>query len=605
MCNRPGKELGLGPLSAISFCGGLRIGEAQCPGPYFEGGSSGSGSATTSELVHLQGGASAAEASHQGLATQRGVHHTRSWASSMDSSPRQPPAGAHTFAAWCRGGVPVLLDGPHGNRVQVAQRHEVRQLVSDHLNGQLWDEVALDRILQELDSNTGPPTLDVLSLIIPELSSQAALPRLAPVTPPSDILVQFFQRAEKRYAETYATPTVITKASLNQVMVCDSPQLHELPVGPEADQAPQLEALPQLVVVSEPVQTPPLYRPRRRKKIPHLQWNQLHEVPQASDGAAAVRRRPRTKRGGTAQVHVLLINSSGGPQFQAAMVHPSKEVVAIINQEHQSQGIRWVDLCADAKKMGWRLAGSQAKETPKKGTSAGVAIVVRAHLETGLCAQTADLSPTGSEGRLAAAWSRFGPGTSILILSAYLWHSEGLTLRNKKILVTAISKAKYFGCPWIMGADFHMPPEELMQAFGTILDEADAFIVAPSEPTHRPELGTHRIIDYFIVSSTIQEHIADVAVDLAYSVSPHRAVRSTLRTPRHNPLKEEMHMPRAFPRQRPIGCPRAPVIKEWSTDQSFDGLAATRRCPGYCANQYRCGQKLAILVQGNRMRIES
>ena len=96
----------------------------------------------------------------------------------------------------------------------------------------------------------------------------------------------------------------------------------------------------------------------------------------------------------------------------------------------------------------------------------------------------------------------------MLVLSAYLWHTEGLTIRNKKLLVTPISTAKYFGCLCIIGADFQMPPEELMLSFGTILDEADAFVVAPTEPTHRPEKGAHSVIEYFIVSSTVQEHIA-------------------------------------------------------------------------------------------------
>ena len=96
-----------------------------------------------------------------------------------------------------------------------------------------------------------------------------------------------------------------------------------------------------------------------------------------------------------------------------------------------------------------------------------------------------------------------GPGTGIRIFSAYLWHSEGLTLRNQKLLLTAIARAKYFGCPRIIGADFQMPPEKLHKHFGRILDEANALIVAPTEATRRPEQGTHSIIDCFVVSSTI------------------------------------------------------------------------------------------------------
>ena len=150
------------------------------------------------------------------------------------------------------------------------------------------------------------------------------------------------------------------------------------------------------------------------------------------------------------------------------MVRPNKQLVAIIHQEHQSEGIKLVDLCEDARKLGWKLVGPTAKETSKRGVSASVAIAVRAYLGTALSAQIADLSSPGSGERLSAVWSRFGPGTGILVLSAYLWHTEGPTLRNKKLLVTAISRAKYFGCPWIISADFQMPPEALMKSFGTI-----------------------------------------------------------------------------------------------------------------------------------------
>ena len=83
---------------------------------------------------------------------------------SNDSPHQQTPAGTHTFAAWCRGGVPALLDGPRGSRVQVAPRHEVKQLVAHTLHGQAWDEVALDIILQKIDLNTGPPMVDSLTL---------------------------------------------------------------------------------------------------------------------------------------------------------------------------------------------------------------------------------------------------------------------------------------------------------------------------------------------------------------------------------------------------------------------------------------------------------
>ena len=71
---RPVEDTTRLPLFAIARCWGLRIGEASHPGPYTEGGSSGSAEVRTSD--------------------------------------HPPPAATHTFATWCKGGILVLFDGP-------------------------------------------------------------------------------------------------------------------------------------------------------------------------------------------------------------------------------------------------------------------------------------------------------------------------------------------------------------------------------------------------------------------------------------------------------------------------------------------------------------
>ena len=93
-------------------------------------------------------------------------------------------------------------------------------------------------------------------------------------------------------------------------------------------------------------------------------------------------------------------------------------------------------------------------------------------------------------------------------------------MRDRNILVTAIARAMYFGCQWIIGVDFQMSPELLPRPIGKLLEQANANIVAPTDATHHPEQSAHNTIDYFIVSGTLREHIADVAVDLACGVSP-------------------------------------------------------------------------------------
>ena len=139
-------------------------------------------------------------------------------------------------------------------------------------------------------------------------------------------------------------------------------------------------------------------------------------------------------------------HSSGKPQLQACLLHAHKQVAAVINQEHHCDELAWADLCVDADKVGWKLAGSQAVTTARLARSAGTAVASRSHLEAGFIAVSADLSPPGSEGRLSDVWTRIGPPTGIAILSAYLWHSEVLSLRSRELILTATARAKYFGC---------------------------------------------------------------------------------------------------------------------------------------------------------------
>ena len=57
-------------------------------------------------------------------------------------------------------------------------------------------------------------------------------------------------------------------------------------------------------------------------------------------------------------------------------------------------------------------------------------------------------------------------------------------------------------------------------------------------------------------------------VDRGFEAAPHRAVRLSLEADTTNHLVEVIAGPRQFPRLRPIGCPRAPVVPDWHQLQS-------------------------------------
>ena len=174
-----------------------------------------------------------------------------------------------------------------------------------------------------------------------------------------------------------------------------------------------------------------------------------------------------------------------------------------------------------------------------------------------------------------------------MILSVYHWHSQEWTLRNKNIFVMAIARARYFGCPWIIGADFQMSLELFQRHSGTVLDD---------ETTHRPEQGAQSTMDYFIVCGTLKEHIADVVVDLSYGVCPHRAVCITLRTTRQNLLVDEIKNPRVSPAIGPLVAV-AHQSSPYGSIRHLGGYGRPRGTP--------TSRSLGLIMSGSRVRDKS
>ena len=235
----------------------------------------------------------------------------------------------------------------------------------------------------------------------------------------------------------------------------------------------------------------------------------------------------------------------------------------IVNQEHQTRGAELMDLQYDAHNAGWNLHGSPAAKTLKDGLSAGVAVAVRKSVGCGLVHGKSDHSPRSSPGRLSAVWVQAGPDTGFLVASLYMYHSEGMSIRNRKLLEHALAVVKSYGPPWLICGDFNMTPEELTTLFGYALNLANAYVFAPRAPTHFSDGGANRTLDYLICSDTAHQWVDSIYVDQGLKVSPHRAVRVRIRAERHNFKVAKLNAPKQFPVRKPIGCARLPVLPVW------------------------------------------
>ena len=184
------------------------------------------------------------------------------------------------------------------------------------------------------------------------------------------------------------------------------------------------------------------------------------------------RTRPRGRRGrgGVAcEHHFMTMNTSGRPQLLENLDRlqaRGARTCAILNQEHQQWKRDLGELQQQAGGAGWKLGVVPAVVGPKGGASAGVAVVVRKGVGFDRVLGGWSGGSGEADGRVAVAWVQAVTKAGILVISVYLWTNEGLAARNLKVLVAAAIVIDRHGGPWLMRGDFNMTPEELQRGAG-------------------------------------------------------------------------------------------------------------------------------------------
>ena len=326
------------------------------------------------------------------------------------------------------------------------------------------------------------------------------------------------------------------------------------------------------------------WRSRERKKReeePCLQDNELPGTPMGLDLAAvlqssaqcedsegssgAVRARPQRASRKCKILRIYTMNTSSKPAALTALgkLGPVRRTVAVVAlQEHHCLSEALPDLQHQAAQLGWNLAAVPAT-IKEEGPSAGVALVTPKHIPSASSQLVQlDLSPKEPPGRLGGLWVQAGIPGGMLVLSAYLWHSEGMTSRNIGIILHAFAAVKAHGGPWVIVGDFNNPPSVLERAMGTALKAAGAVVIATKEPTHYPGgVSAPAVLDYAIVDDRIANGrvLKYIKVSSDISIGKHRAVEIGVSNKGHVAYVTMAHKPRSFPAVIPVGCARRPV----------------------------------------------
>ena len=285
---------------------------------------------------------------------------------------------------------------------------------------------------------------------------------------------------------------------------------------------------------------------------------------------------------------IYSMNTSGKPAAIRALTELAKRsrtIAAVAIQEHHCLQERLPDLEAQAGQAGWKIR-AVASVMKNSGPSAGVAIATPKHVPSAVTAGVPlDCSPEASEGRLAALWVQAAVLGGVLVLTVYLWHSEGLTARNVEIVLHALAMVRSHGGPWLILGDFNCAPAELSSAMSVTLEAAGAVILSTRTPTHYPGEGMEpSLIDYCLMDRRLAHGrvVRRIEVDLDLAIGKHRAIRLDISNKGHVCYVTKAIKPRSFPRKVPVGCARAPIVAEGKVEDI--GLDA------FCKNTLSCAE---------------
>ena len=479
--------------------------------------------------------------------------------------------------------IPVVcrdVNDLHQRGTRLMHAEDIVDFVRHELHGEEWNEADLEQALQRLYDGGGG-TFDPATIIRgptdfckfdAELGVADAVPHIKPPysdvfpecsrPPPLGLIGEFLQQVE-RSDKSAAKAHIMLRAE--GCAPVDLPRIEEdeddsLPPSVDTDH-------------DEPTFVGPFRkrerRPKRRGRREHPGDYPASEV-MKSAAVSGRTRGLRSRRGDgkkNATIDILLLNSSGKPQYLAAL-QVNLGCSIMMNQEHHCGRSALVDLQFDARDLGWKLVGAAAHLTPKDGYSAGVSIATKQGIGVGSVGMKFDHSPASALGRVAAAWVHAGPRTGMVLVSVYLFHSEGMTERNRSIIKRALAVVRAYGSPWIIAGDFNMSPSVFAQHCGCLLESANAYIMSTKQTTHRPRSATHNTLDFAVCSASVEPWVESISVDEAFQVAPHRAVRLKLRADPRNYLVHGFKRPRAFAKRPPIGCARRPVLPLWAKHRS-------------------------------------
>ena len=104
------------------------------------------------------------------------------------------------------------------------------------------------------------------------------------------------------------------------------------------------------------------------------------------------------------------------------------------------------------------MDGAEGVRGQGKTVTKGSAVVVDRSISCTWChgSSTAEFSPVDCPGRLSALWTQGIMSVGLVVISVYLFDSEGMSDRNRRLLDAAGDHIAKLGLPWLLMGDFNL-----------------------------------------------------------------------------------------------------------------------------------------------------
>ncbi len=234
------------------------------------------------------------------------------------------------------------------------------------------------------------------------------------------------------------------------------------------------------------------------------------------------------------------------------------DVDVVCGQEHKLRTeLEMQSARAWARCAGWKLCATPAASGPCGGPTAGTFVANRSYIGAAAWPGTTGYEIAGC--RAAGAWQSAVARGGMLTVSTHL--HDGLGLEGEKAepntaILNSIRRALFESrCPWVIGGDFNVPPEEMVRSGWP--DRLGGVVVAAREPT----CVTYHysgVNDYFIIDHRIVHIVKGISVVHDSPIATHRVVVLTLAGSPRTQAGWFLRQRKGFPADPPIGPKVAP-----------------------------------------------